>query len=93
VPKIWISPKLNQPQMFEGGLMRTLLAALLIAGGVGLAGASAVSAAPTSGLTLGEATKLTGAGVVEKAHWWRRSRWHGGGHRCHRRHRSWWHWC
>jgi predicted phage tail protein len=94
VPKIWISPKLNQPQMLEGGLMRTLLAALLIAGGVGLAGASAVSAAPTSGLLLGEGSNLTG-GIAQQAHWRYRSRWrwHHRGGRCHRRYRSWWHWC
>jgi hypothetical protein len=76
--------------------MRTLFAALLIAGGVGLAGASALSAAPTSGLALGDAAKLTG-GVTEQAHWRHRSRWgwrwHHRGGRCHWRHRSGWHWC
>jgi hypothetical protein len=76
---------------FEGGIMRTLLAALLVAGGVGLAGASAVSAAPTSGLALGDAAKLTG-GVAEQAHWRWRSRWHRR-HRCHYRHRSGWRYC
>jgi hypothetical protein len=69
--------------------MRTLLAALLVAGGVGLAGASAVSAAPTTGLPIGDAVKLTG-GVAQQAHWRYRSRWR---HRCHWRHRSRWHWC
>jgi hypothetical protein len=73
--------------------MRTLFAALLIAGGVGLCGASAVSAAPTSGLALGDAAKLTS--VAQQAHWRHRShwRWHHRGGRCHWRHRSGWHWC
>jgi hypothetical protein len=68
--------------------MRTLLAALLVAGGVGLAGASAVSAAPTTGLAFGDSAKLTG-GVAQQAHW----RYRSGRHRCHWRHRSRWHWC
>ena len=68
--------------------MRTLLAALLVAGGVGLAGASAVSAAPTTGLAFGDAAKLTG-GVAQQVHW----RYRSGRHRCHWRHRSRWHWC
>ena len=72
--------------------MRTLLAALLVAGGVGLAGASAVSAAPTGGLALGDAAKLTG-GVAEQAHYRWRSRWHWRRHHCHRRYRSGWHEC
>ena len=71
--------------------MRTLLAALFVAGGVGLAGASAVSAAPTTGLALGDAAKLTG-GVTQQAHYRYRSRWHHH-HRCHWRYRSGWHWC
>jgi hypothetical protein len=74
---------------FGGGLMRTLLAALLVAGGVGLAGTSAVSAAPTTGLALGDAAKLTG-GVAEQAHWRYRSRWWHRHHRYHYRHRSRW---
>jgi hypothetical protein len=73
--------------------MRTLLAALLVAGGVGLAGASAVSAAPTSGLALGDAAKLTG-GTAEQAHWRYRSRWsYRRHHRCHYRYRSGWRYC
>jgi hypothetical protein len=73
--------------------MRTLLAALFVAGGVGLAGASAVSAAPTTGLAIGDAAKLTG-GVAQQAHYRDRSRWRWHRHhRCHWRYRSGWHWC
>ena len=70
--------------------MRTLLAALLLAGGVGLAGASVVSAAPMSGLASGDVAKVTG-GIAEQAHYVYRSR-HWRRH-CHWRYRSGWHWC
>jgi hypothetical protein len=68
--------------------MRYLLAATILAGGIGLLGPSVVSAAPASGLALGSPTEIAGK-VVEQAHWRSRSRW---GHRwrCHRRWRSGW---
>ena len=65
--------------------MRTLLAAVLLAGGVGLIGASAVSAAPTTGLAINDPTEVTGK-MVQQTHWRSRSRWS----RCHRRWRSGW---
>jgi hypothetical protein len=67
--------------------MRTLLAAAVLVGGIGLLGASTVSAAPMSGLTLSSQAEVTGK-VIEQAHWRYRSRW--GHRRCHRRYRSGW---
>jgi hypothetical protein len=68
--------------------MRTLLAAAVVIGGVGLVGTTASSAAPTSGLSLNNPVEIAGK-MVEQAHWRYRSRW---GHRwrCHRRYRSGW---
>jgi hypothetical protein len=71
--------------------MRTLLAAAILAGGMGLIGASAVSAAPTSGLAIKDPVEITGK-VLQQAHWRWRSR-HRHRNRCHRRHRSGWYRC
>jgi hypothetical protein len=74
--------------------MRAIILAVLVAAGIGLAaGASTVSAAPASGVTINESATVNNA--VVNVHWrgrsgWRRGgRWGGGGG-CHYRYRSSW---
>jgi len=74
--------------------MRAIFLAVLVAAGIGLVGASNVSAAPISGAVIGESANHD-SNVTKVQHWrwgsgghWRwgsRGRWH----RCHYRYRSW----
>jgi hypothetical protein len=60
--------------------VRAFLIATLMAIGVGLAGTSASSAAVVNNTVLKQIAKMNSSTLVAR-------------HRCHRRHRSWWHWC
>ncbi len=71
--------------------MRSIAFAVLLAGGLGLIGATTASAAPASGTAINDAAQVTSGHVVKVQHYWRRSRWwrHRHWYRCHYRHRSW----
>jgi len=56
--------------------MRATLLAVVAAAGIGLAGASGVSAAPINGLAIGQAADATNQ-IETVQHW----RWGSGGHR------------
>jgi hypothetical protein len=65
--------------------MRAIILAVVVAAGIGFIGTSAASAAPASGVTIGETATANTA--VIKAHWRGPSRWRHRG--CHHRYRSW----
>jgi hypothetical protein len=64
--------------------MRAIILAALVAAGIGLAGASNVSAAPANGVTINESAKVNDA--VVNVHWRKRSHYWM---RCHYRYQSW----
>jgi hypothetical protein len=79
--------------------MRAIFLAVLIAAGIGLVGASNISAAPIGGAAIGESANHD-SNVMKVQHW----RWGSGGHyrwgsrgyhrhRCHFRYRSGSYWC
>ena len=66
--------------------MRAIFLAVLLAAGIGLVGASNVSAAPANGVAIGEGANQN-SNVAQVQHW----RWGSRGRhwrRCHFRHRS-----
>jgi hypothetical protein len=65
--------------------MRAIILAMLLALGLGLAGAPNASAAPANGAALGAAADAAGLTEQVYHHWHRRHHWHG-------RHRSHWRW-
>jgi hypothetical protein len=70
--------------------MRAIFLAVLVAAGIGLVGASNVSAAPANGVAIGE-NAAQNSNVTQVQHW----RWRSGRHwnRCHARRWSRWYRC
>ncbi len=69
--------------------MRAIILAVLVAAGIGLVGTSGVSAAPASGVAIGEAARVDNA-IVQVQHWRRRSHWRWGSRSYRRCHMSGW---
>jgi hypothetical protein len=71
--------------------MRAIILAVLVAVGIGLVGASNVSAAPANGAAIGE--NASHSSDVAQVYWrrgWRGRGWRGGGWGCHVRRWSGW---